>query len=401
MIHREIYRLVQTRLQHFDSVALIGPRQVGKTTLAHQIAADWDSGAKYLDLENPMDRRLLDDPVAYLSGHSDKLVVLDEIHRVPEIFQILRGQIDQRRRMSHVNGKFLMLGSASMDLLRQSSETLAGRISFVEMNPLTLREIQGHDTPGGHSPTLVDRLWLHGGFPLAFLRSDAATSLQWRTDFIRTYLERDLPQFGLQVATDYMDRFWRMLAHDQGELYNAQRYARSLGTSGNTVTRHLQVLQRLLMIRLLPPWLANEGKRLTKSHRAYLRDSGILHAMMNLRTLDDLRSHPIAGKSWEGFAMENLISSAAGRAKPYFYRTAAGAEIDLVLEFTPNDCWAIEIKLSSAPSIERGYFSAVNDIRAKRRIVVHKGEESFPMRHGIEAMPLLEAMNEVSRTVTP
>lgn len=298
MIPREAEQVVRTRLTQFDSVALIGPRQVGKTTLAHRIAAGWRSGAKYLDLENPADRRLLDDPVAYLSGHADRLVVLDEIHRAPGIFQVLRGQIDERRRMGSKGGKFLIVGSASMGLLRQSSESLAGRISFVELAPLTAREVRGCGIgDAGGPPAGTDRLWLQGGYPPGYLHSDEGTSLQWRSDFIQTTLERDLPQFGLRVVTDRMDRFWRMIANDQGELFNAQRYARSLGVSGYTVNRYLDVLQRLLMIRLLQPWYANTGKRLVKSPRPYVRDSGLLHALLGLRTMDDLRSHPVVGKS--------------------------------------------------------------------------------------------------------
>ena len=401
MIPRRAEKVVQTRLRQFDSVALIGPRQVGKTTLAHQVAARWNSGAKYLDLENPSNRRLLDDPVEYFSANTDRLIVLDEIHRMPGIFQVLRGQIDERRRMGRKDGKFLILGSASMELLRQSSESLAGRISFVELVPLTLPEVRGQDIAvAGGAAVEIDRLWLQGGFPPGYLYSDEGTSFQWRFDFILTYLERDLPQFGLQVDAERMNRFWRMIANDQGELFNAQRYARSLGVSGHTVIRYLEILQRLLMIRLLQPWHANTGKRLVKSSRPYVRDSGILHALLGLRTTDDLRSHPVAGRSWEGFVIENLVSAAAGRARPYFYRTSAGAEIDLVLEFAPGNCWAIEIKLSSAPSIERGYLNAANDIGAKRRLLVHKGMESFPMRYGVEAMPLLEAMNEVSVAVS-
>ena len=370
---------------------------MGKTTLARQIADRWNSGAKYLDLENPADRLLLDDPVEYLSGHADQLVVLDEIHRVPEIFQVLRGQIDERRRMRKEGGKFLILGSASMDLLRQSSESLAGRISYVELAPLTIREVRNQDALSECRPTNeIDRLWLQGGFPPSYLRNDEKASLQWRSDFIRTYLERDLPQFGLQVATDRMDRFWRMVANDQGELFNAQRYARSLGVSRHTIVRYLDVLRRLLMVRVLQPWHVNTGKRLVKSPRPYVRDSGVLHALLNLRTIDDLRSHPVAGKSWVGFAIENLVGAAGGRARPYFYRTGAGAEADLVLEFAPDKCWAIEIKLSSAPAVDRGFYNAATDIGAERRILVHKGKDSFPMRHGVEAMSLLEAMNEVS-----
>ncbi len=400
MLSREAHHIVQTRLTHFDSVALIGPRQVGKTTLAHQVAAQWDSGAKYLDLENPADRRLLDDPAAYLSSHADQLIVLDEIHRVPEIFQVLRGQIDERRRLGREGGKFLILGSASVELLRQSSESLAGRISYVELAPITIREVCNQSAISRDMAAMeLDRLWLQGGFPSSYLRTDQGVSLQWRSDFIQTYLERDLPQFGIQVATDRMDRLWRMIANDQGELFNAQRYARSLGVSGKTVVHYLDALQRLLLIRLLQPWYANTGKRLVKSPRPYVRDSGILHALLSLRTLDDLLSHSVAGKSWEGFVIENLVNASSGRARPYFYRTSAGAEIDLVLEFAPGKHWAVEIKLSSAPTTERGFHNAANDIGAERRILVHKGMHSFPMRNGIEAMPLLDAVNEVSAAV--
>lgn len=397
MLAREAFETVRTRLLQFDSVALLGSRQVGKTTLARQIADGWSSGAKYLDLENPADRRLLDDPVAYLAAHAHQLVVLDEIHRTPEIFQVLRGQIDERRRMQDEAGKFLMLGSASMELLRQSSENLAGRISYVELVPFTIREVWNQGTSSGASPANeLDRLWLQGGFPPSYLRDDERVSLDWRMDFIQTYLERDLPQFGLQVAADRMDLFWRMIANDQGELFNAQRYARSLGVSGHTVARYLEVLHKLLMLRVLPSWHANAGKRLVKSPRPYVRDSGILHALLGLRTMDDLLSHPVAGKSWEGFVIENLVSAAIGRAKPYFYRTGAGAEADLVLEFAPGKCWAIEIKLSSAPAVDRGFYNVADDVGAKRRILVHKGKDRFPMRHDVEAMPLLEAVHEVS-----
>lgn len=397
MIAREAFEAIQTRLLQFDSVALLGSRQVGKTTLARQIAAEWSSGAKYLDLENPADRRLLDDPVAYFSAHARELIILDEIHRAPEIFQVLRGQIDERRRMQSETGKFLMLGSASMDLLRQSSENLAGRISYVELAPFTIREVWDQGiSPRASSTSELDRLWLQGGFPPSYLHDDERVSLDWRMDFIRTYLERDLPQFGLRVASDRMDLFWRMIGNDQGELFNAQRYARSLGVSGHTVLRYLEVLHKLLMLRVLQPWHANTGKRLVKSPRPYVRDSGILHALLGLRTMDNLLSHPVAGKSWEGFVVENLVGAAIGRARAYFYRTAAGAEADLVLEYAPGKCWAIEIKLSSAPTVDRGFYNAADDVGAERRILVHKGNDRFTMRHDVEAMPLLEAMNEVS-----
>ncbi len=397
MIKREIFDTVLRRLTQFDSVALVGPRQVGKTTLAREVAAEVGTKARYLDLESPSDRQLLDDPDAYFSSYLEHLIILDEVQRIPEIFQVLRGQIDQRRRMKGNAGKFLILGSASMDLLRQSSESLAGRISYVEMTPLTFREItRDNSNNDTNNQNLIDDLWLKGGFPESYMREDKEASFQWRLDFIQTYLERDIPQFGLQVATEQLARFWRMLANDQGELFNAQRFARSLGVSGHTIARYLDILEKLLLVRTLQPWSVNTGKRLVKSPRPFVRDSGILHALLNLQTMDALRSHAVSGKSWEGFVIENLISACRGKARPYFYRTGAGAEADLVLEFAPGRCWAIEVKLSSAPTVDRGFHNAADDIAAERRILVHKGKERFPMRGGIEAMPLMDAMNEVS-----
>ena len=343
---------------------------------------------------------MLDDPVAWFSAYPDQLIVLDEIQRAPEIFSVLRGQIDERRRMGDGRGKFLILGSASMDLLRQSSESLAGRISYVELAPLNAREIDTDDASDRcGSVNNLDRLWLQGGFPPGFLRTDQTVSMQWRFDYLQTYLERDLPQFGLHVASDQLERFWRMIANDQGELFNAQRYARSLGVSGHTTTRYLDILEKLLLVRKLLPWHANTGKRLVKSPRPFIRDSGIVHALLNLKSIDDLRGHAVCGKSWEGFVIENLIGASIGRARPYFYRTSAGAEADLVLEFSPGRCWAIEIKLSTAPTVDRGFHNAADDVGAERRILVYKGEEIYPMRGGIEAMPLVEAMNEVTAAV--
>ena len=400
MIRREIYDLVYSRLIHFDSVVLLGPRQVGKTTLAHQIASNWQSGAKYLDLEDIEDRQLLDNPKDYLSRQADKLVVLDEIHRKPEIFEVLRGIIDQRRRDGNQNGKFLFLGSASLDLMRQSAESLAGRISYAELAPFSINEVLANNGPLDYeNSSNLDELWLRGGFPRSFLRNSEKLSLQWRKDFIRTYLERDLPQFGLRVVTDQMERFWRMIANDQGELLNSQRYARSLGVNGKTIQRYIDILDRLLMVRLLQPWHTSVGKRLVKTPRPYVRDSGILHALLNLKTADSLISHPVVGKSWEGYVLENLINATTEQAKPYFYRTGAGAEIDLVLEFAPGKCWAIEVKLSNAPTVDRGFYIASEDIEAQRRILVYKGKECFSMRHSVEAMPLPQAVKEVKTAV--
>lgn len=398
MIRRNALNMIQNRLSAFSSVALTGPRQVGKTTIARAIVASLGDGARYLDLENPIDRRQLDDPVAYFSAYADKLIVLDEVQRAPEIFQVLRGQIDERRRMAGKGGKFLILGSASMDLLRQSSESLAGRISFVELGPLNPREVLA-DTAPSEARSVIDSLWLKGGFPESYLHEDSSASLQWRNDFIQTYLERDIPQFGIQAAAENLGLFWRMLANDQGELFNAQRYARSMGISSPAVARYLDTMQKLLLVRTLQPWSVNTGKRLVKSPRPFVRDSGLLHALLNIGTMDALRAHPVVGKSWEGFVIESLIGACEGKARPYFYRTGAGAEADLVLEFAPGRCWAIEIKLSSAPTLDKGFHIAADDLKAERRILVHKGDARFPMRGGVEAMPLVAAMDEVSAAV--
>ncbi|MEO6217265.1 MAG: ATP-binding protein [Sphingomonas sp.] len=391
MICRDVYAILQDRITHFDSVALLGPRQVGKTTLAKAIAAEHGDSCKYLDLEHMADRRLLDDADAYFTAHADKLIVLDEVQRRPEIFSILRGQIDARRRMGARAGKFLILGSASMGLLRQSSESLAGRISYVELFPLSVREIAEKDTQSA----AVDKLWTQGGFPESFLRDDGNVSMQWRLDFIQTYIERDLPNFGFRVAGDRVERLWRMLANDQGELFNAERYARSLGTTGHSVARYIEILNKLLLVRLLRPWSTDTGKRLVKSSRVYVRDSGILHALLNLTTVEDVKGHPVAGKSWEGFVVENLIGAARGRARPYFYRSGAGAEADLVLEFAPKRNWAFEIKLSSSPALDRGFHHASQDLATERRIIIYRGHERFSMRGGVEAMSLMDAVTEV------
>lgn len=390
MIDRKYLDIVEQRLAQFSSVALLGPRQVGKTTLARTIAAQRGASALYLDLERAPDRSRLDDPDAFLAAHTDKLIIMDEIQRAPEIFSSLRSAIDDRRRIGEKGGKFLLLGSASIDLLRQSSESLAGRITYVDLPPIQPDEVA---ESGGD----IDALWLRGGFPESYLAASDAQSLQWRMDFIRTYLERDVRQFGLQVGAEPLELFWRMIANDQGELFNGQRYARSLGVSGPTIARYLDIFQNLLLFRNLRPWHANTGKRLVKSHRTYVRDAGLLHALLGLGTMSDLRGHGTVGKSWEGFVIEALIAAAGPFARSWFYRSAAGAEADLVLEFDANRIWAFEIKLSSAPTVDRGFHHACDDVGARRRILIHRGDTAFPMRGGIEAMPLLQAISVVQQ----
>jgi uncharacterized protein len=371
MIARSAAPLVAEALKNQAAVALIGPRQVGKTTLARSIA-DARPGAIYLDLEARQDREKLADPVLFLRQYEDSLVVLDEIHRVPELFTALRGIIDQGRRSGHATGRFLVLGSASMDLLQQSSESLAGRISYVSMGPFSVLELPANE------PTLL-RLWLRGGFPGSYLADTDGVSLRWRNDFIRTYLERDVPMFGPRIPAGTLERLWTMLAHNQGTLLNASRLAAGLQISSPTVQRYIALLADLLLVRQLLPYHRNLGKRLVKSPKIYVRDCGLVHALLGIGTFNDLAGHPVSGPSWEGFAIENLVGAAPDRSMASFYRTAAGAEIDLLLEIPGHGLWAIEIKRSIAGRPGRGFYSACQDLKPDHRFVVNAGSERYPI----------------------
>ena len=377
MIPRRALKTVQDALNRQAAVALLGPRQVGKTTLAHTVAEQ--TGALYLDLEARADREKLIDPALFLRSYEDRLVILDEIHRVPELFQALRGLIDQGRRHGRRYGRFLMLGSASIDLLRQSGESLAGRIAYVEMGPLDVLE-------AGQGEAARQALWLRGGFPDSFLARSDAESLMLREDFIRTYLERDVPQFGPRVPAETLERFWTMLAHGQGTLLNASRLAAGLSVSVPTIVRYIDLLADLLLVRRLPPFHANTGKRLVKSPKTYVRDSGILHALLGIEDHNALAGHPVVGASWEGFVIENLLAVVPERTQASFYRTAAGAEIDLVLDLPKGERWAIEIKRGLTAKPEKGFHVACEDLRPARRFVVYAGDMRFPVSTDIEAV---------------
>lgn len=366
-------------------VGLLGPRQVGKTTLAHQIAAKRPS--VYLDLESPADRAKLAEPELYLEGQRGKLVILDEIHRLPEVFRVLRGVVDHRRREGERDGQFLILGTACIDLLRQSSESLAGRIIYRELTPILRDEWNTTDQ--------AEDLWVRGGYPESLLAADARASREWRDAFIATYLERDIPQLGPRIPAETLRRFWTMLAHEQGGLLNAARLAAALGVSGQTIARYLDLMVDLLLIRRLTPWSGNVGKRLVRSPKIYVRDSGLVHALLGLTTREALLGHPVAGGSWEGMVVEQLIAASPPGAMPYFYRTSAGAELDLLLELEGGERWAVEIKRSLAPKVSKGFHLAANDVRATRRFVVYPGQESFPMSDGIRAVPLIDLMRQL------
>ena len=380
MIERDLAAELRTALAESPAVVLLGPRQVGKTTLA--LALGEERPSVYLDLESAADRAKLAEPELYLPQHEDKLVILDEIQRVPEIFQSLRGLIDAGRRRGLRKGRFLLLGSASIDLLKQSSESLAGRIRYLELTPVGAGEVKARQ---------LSSLWLRGGFPESLLARDDGASLRWRSDFIRTYLERDIPQLGPRIPAETLRRLWTMVAHQQGGLLNAATLARALAVDGKTVASYVDLLADLLLVRRLPPWHRNAGKRLVKSPKVYVRDSGLVHALLGIADHEALLAHPVAGGSWEGLAIESLMTAAPPGTEACFYRTSAGAEIDLLLKLPGHrKPWAIEIKRSLAPKLDRGFHLACEDVRPERRFVVYAGAESYAVAEGVEAVPLPE-----------
>ena len=386
MLTRKTLESVRQALARQASVALIGPRQVGKTTLALQLGDELK--ALYLDLEDIQERDKLSNAAVFLAAYEDRLVIFDEIHRVPDLFLTLRGLIDQGRRRGQRTGRFLLLGSASLDLMRQSGESLAGRISYIDMTPLSVSEIpsEAHET-----------LWIRGGFPDSYLANDAQQSLNWRKDLLRTYLERDVPMFGSRIPAETLRRFWTMLAHNQGGLMNASRLAAGLEVSSPTVSRYTDLLVDLLLVRRLQPYYANVGKRLVKSPKVYIRDSGLLHALLNIADRNALLGHPVVGASWEGFVIENLIDAAPAFTVPGFYRTSGGAEIDLLLELPGGERWAIEVKRSRVAKPARGFYEACEDLKPTQRFVVHAGEERYPISAEVEAMGVRELADTLSQ----
>ena len=386
MIARQYLSMLSQRLQESPAVVLLGPRQVGKTTLALQLSEQWPGGSTYLDLERPADRMRLDDADAFLRAQGRKLVILDEIHRMPGLFEVLRGIIDERRRTGQRFGHFLLLGSASLDLMQQSSETLAGRVAYVDLGPLQALE---------WAPNNLDTLWLRGGFPESLLAANDASSLRWREDFVRSYLQRDVPMFAPRLPTETVGRLWTMLAHQQGALLQQSRLASGLGISSPTLDRYIDLLVDLQLVRRLRPWSGNTGKRLVKAPKVYVRDSGLVHALLGLETLHDLAGHPVCGMSYEGFCIDNLLAAAGNMVTPYTYRTHAGAEIDLLLERGGKAWMAIEIKRSTAPSLSKGFEIACDDLGITQRHVVYPGTDSFPMRYGTQAIGLVELMGRL------
>lgn len=397
MINRRLKARIRDRLENSPSVALMGPRQVGKTTLAFNISEELPS--LYLDLENRTDLQKVQDIEAFHQANSDKLIILDEVQRLPDVFAPIRGLIDAERRSGHKSGLFLFLGSASIDLLRQSSESLAGRISYLELFPIdTLEFLQNPK-----DLEKLNQLWLRGGFPESLLAKDDANSLRWRRDFIRTYLERDIPQLGPRIPAETLEHLWIMLSHAQGANLNASKLASALEVSNVTIGRYIDLLVDLLLVRKLLPYTRNIKKRLVKSPKVYVRDSGIAHGLLNIGSYNDLLGHPVVGKSWEGFVIENIQAVLPEGAKTFYYRTSGGAEIDLVIEFagSPQEIWAVEIKRSPSAKVQRGFHEACDDIYPARKFVVHAQADSFPMKADILAIGLHEFMGLVQARDVP
>lgn len=366
MVNVKISRNIQDKfleyMQVFPATGIIGPRQVGKTTLAQHIASAHDF--LYLDLERQTDRDKLADPAFFLSQFKEKCVILDEIQFIPQLFTELRGIIDEDRRP----GRFIILGSASPNLIRGSSETLAGRIGYLELTPFTALEVDDLET-----------LWVRGGYPLSYLALSAKASFLWRRQFIKTYIQRDLGLLGLNTDVAVMERFWRILATAQGQLLNAENLGRSLGISRTTVKRYIDFLEGAFMLRVLPPWFRNLKKRLVKSPKIYIRDSGLLHSLLGLDNHEALLNHVSVGASWEGFAIEQIINSLDGETSTSFYRTQQGAECDLILEKNGSVVAAIEIKLGARAKVGKGFKIAMEDTKAQEGFLICNTKETFKM----------------------
>ncbi len=377
MLVRHAEAQARSLLAWSPAVALLGPRQVGKTTLAHALVAA-TPGALYLDLESSEDRARMSQPRAFMRANRDRMLVLDEIQHLPDVFGEIRGEIDEARRP----GRFLLLGSASLALLRQTTESLAGRLAIVDMAPLLASEYCKRFED-------VQTLWLRGGFPGSVLAPDATVAWAWRDAFIRSFLSTDLAALGIGVAPDSMHRFWRMLAHLHGQLFNASAIANSMGISSPTVSRYLDTMAAALMVRRLEPYHANLGKRLVKSPKVYVRDSGLLHHLLGIRDVNDLIGHPSSGASWEGFVLEQIVAHRPADAAISFYRTAAGAELDVVVE-RRRERFAFEIKFSSAPKVTRGFWQACDDVAPAKVYIVAPVRERFPYADGVEVLPVAD-----------
>ncbi|EKD76290.1 MAG: hypothetical protein ACD_43C00163G0001 [uncultured bacterium] len=378
-VSRAIEHNIKGDLKQFPAVAILGPRQCGKSTTAQEIGKRY-SNFIYLDLERPSDQRKLRDPELFFNSNQAALICLDEIQRVPNIFPVLRSIIDQNKRP----GQFLILGSASRDLLKQSSETLAGRIAYNELTPFVYSEISADPKMS------IQQYWLRGGFPNSLLTDSNTNSARWRENFIRTYLERDIPQMGFNITAESLRRLWTMCAHYHGQMLNASELANALNISSTTVRSHLDILEQTFTVRLLKPYINNTKKRLVKSPKLYIRDSGLVHELLEVRDINNLLAHPRVGASWEGLVLENIITTLP-QWRPSFYRTTNGAEIDLVLERGQTSL-AFEFKAASNPDITRGFYSAIEDIGIEQAWVVVPTGDASPVNKQITISNLQDCL---------
>jgi predicted AAA+ superfamily ATPase len=385
-IPRRIAVDLQYSLNNFPITALLGPRQCGKSTLAKHIV-DGRANTLYLDLERPSDLRKLDDPEFFFQINQDKLICIDEVQMGPELFPILRVAVDDNR----IAGRFLILGSASQDLIRQSSETLAGRIHFLELSPFNYDELVAAE-PARYTDSIL--MWTRGGFPEAILSNSEKYSFQWRVDFIRSFLERDIPQFGFSIPAVTMRRFWTMIAHYHGQLLNSSKLAQSLGVTHPTIRKYIDIMEQTFMVQILPPFMTNIKKRLIKNPKIYIRDSGILHALLEIENSEDLLGHPIAGASWEGWCIEQILSVMSDwRAS--FYRTASGEEIDLILQ-RGQKLLAFEFKLSVAPKVSRGFANTLKVLQADYVWIVAPVQESYMKSPNVKVASIGEVLEDLS-----
>ena len=371
-------------IDNFPILAILGPRQCGKSTLAKQLLKLYNS--IYLDLENPDDLAKLAEPMLFFEQHKDKLICLDEIQRLPEIFSVLRVVVDKRNR----DAQFVLLGSASPQLLKQTSETLAGRIVYHELTPFVYEELPEGFTNG----SLLGNYWFRGGFPRSILAIDNEISEVWIKNFITTFLEKDIPALGFNYPSETVRRLWQMIAHSQGQVVNLTQFGKSLGISHTMIRQYIDLLEKTYMIRVLRPYFSNSKKRIVKTPKVYIRDTGILHSLLGILKSDDILGNPIAGSSWETIIIENIIASLPD-FNHYFYRTSNGSEIDLVLERSGKK-YAIECKLSSAPKLSRMFYNAIMDIDADTAWVVAPVEESFYLTKKIKVCNLQTVLNDLS-----
>lgn len=382
MIKRSLTQDLIEALQHQPAVVLLGARQVGKTTLAQHLLTTHK--AIYIDLEDYIEREgVMQNPRLFCEQHKDELIIFDEIQNTPELFLVLRGVIDKRRREGRDSGQFLLLGSASLELLKQAGERLAGRVAYLDMTPLHVLEVGKEN---------VEKLWTRGGFPQSYLAASDEDSFRKRKYLIRSYLEKDIPFFDRSVPQETMQRLWLMLAHLQGQPFNASAIADNLGIDYRKVIAYTDLLVDLMLVRRLQPFHINIGKRLVKTPLLYIRDSGLLHALLTIQNWDTLITHPISGASWEGFAIENLMAAAPDYVIPYFYRTSGGAEMDLVLLFPDQSKLAVEIKRSPRPKLSKGFYSSQQDIQPRHSYVVTPEEKAFPVDGQTTQIGLYELM---------